>query len=266
MKKLIFFLLLSMVSLDLIAQNVDTTICPGDTLRLNAFSTGASSYRWYKDNQLLSGEDSNILVVTGAGTYYAKGISAKGCVSGPSFTVNVKQEMPFARDDSFIVAGNRKVKAFVLRNDLPGCNGFENATLSVINFPSGGTVKVNADHTISYEAKPYASGKDSFTYKITDQKGFSTNTAMVWITIDPACAAVYPNPVHDIVNITINNRFLSRLRLVEPAGTVLYQISVLNRPDIQIDMSGFASGLYFIQLLDADGNLNCVFKITKKGP
>ncbi|HET7433359.1 MAG TPA: lamin tail domain-containing protein, partial [Thermoanaerobaculia bacterium] len=44
--------------------------CPAQPLTLTATSTGATSYQWYHDNDLLNGETASTYQATGAGTYY----------------------------------------------------------------------------------------------------------------------------------------------------------------------------------------------------
>jgi len=264
MKKLIFFLLLSLTVLSAAARDRDTTICPGDTLRLTAYATGAVSYNWYRNNEYLEGQNSNVLVVTASGAYYSEAVGQYGCVSKPSPKVFVEQKMPYALADSAKVAPNRLVTIPILQNDIPGCVSFDHAALSILSQPQKGSASVNEDLTVTYKAIPFATGTDSFTYQLTDQRGFATNIATVYITIDLDCAAVFPNPVNDKLSVRINNRYVSELRILEATGKQLYSTSVLHRPDLTIDMAKYTDGMYIIQLLDAYQNIYCTYKIIKK--
>ena len=52
--------------------------CPAQPLTLTATSTGAVSYQWYRDLDLLGGETSSTLQVTSAGTYYVTATNSCG--------------------------------------------------------------------------------------------------------------------------------------------------------------------------------------------
>ena len=68
--------------------------CPEEPLTLTASSNGATSFQWYKDGNLISGQTSPTLNVTAAGTYAAKAIAANGCPSGQSAGYVVQNPTP----------------------------------------------------------------------------------------------------------------------------------------------------------------------------
>ncbi len=59
----------------------------------------------------------------------------------------------------------------------------------------------------------------------------------------------YPNPTVDIVqiNFTNKNNIFEKFRVVSVSGQILFQDNVPDQNFIQIDLSGYENGLYFIQ-------------------
>jgi hypothetical protein len=53
-------------------------ICPATNVILTVKATGATSYKWYKGNSIINGENGNTYTVTQTGTYYAVGVNATG--------------------------------------------------------------------------------------------------------------------------------------------------------------------------------------------
>ncbi|HEV8435003.1 MAG TPA: IPT/TIG domain-containing protein [Thermoanaerobaculia bacterium] len=76
--------------------------CPEEPLTLTATgSTGAVSYQWYKDLDLLSGETNSTYQATGAATYYVTATDANGCTTPQSAGYVVQDPTPHS---PFIVA------------------------------------------------------------------------------------------------------------------------------------------------------------------
>jgi hypothetical protein len=66
---------------------------------------------------------------------------------------------------------------------------------------------------------------------------------------------VFPNPVKDYVHISTQKRIQScDLRLVNISGQVLWERRLPAGGSIQIDMSSFAAGLYFLELTDSNSS------------
>jgi hypothetical protein len=69
--------------------------CPEQPLTLTANSTGATSYQWYRDDELLSGETSSTLTVTASSTYYVTATNGT-CTTAKSSGYAVQNPTPHA--------------------------------------------------------------------------------------------------------------------------------------------------------------------------
>lgn len=93
----------------------------------------------------------------------------------------------------------------------------------------------------------------TYTLTVTDQATGIPET-------EASMLSVYPNPVKDIVNITIANP-KAQVSLYDSFGRRLLNF-VANQNTFTIDMSGYASGIYYLKV--SDGNQKTSKKICKK--
>ncbi|WP_316831662.1 gliding motility-associated C-terminal domain-containing protein [Pedobacter aquatilis] len=94
-----------------------------------------------------------------------------------SATVITVPKSPVAFDDHVDTRANQPVIIDVLANDDPGNSSLDKLTVEIVTQPKHGTVRVNADGTITYTPNPGYTGSDSFAYRVKDAFGYSTNTA-----------------------------------------------------------------------------------------
>ncbi len=129
------------------------------------------------------------------------------------------------------------------------------------SFIEVGTVKANGRNAYTFTDKqlPTAStiyyrvaslGQDG---KIIYSSVVSVKTSTVYTKL-----SIYPNPVHDKVNITLNTVSTGtyNVRVVTVAGKVVYEkekVSVASTT-LSIDVSSFAGGVYMSELTDEKGN------------
>jgi gliding motility-associated-like protein/uncharacterized repeat protein (TIGR01451 family) len=94
---------------------------------------------------------------------------------------------PVAVNDVATTKSNNSVIIPLLTNDHPGLSESPLVKMSVqvIGNPLHGTVKVNADGTVTYTPNPGYIGVDTFTYRVQDELGYWSNVATVTITIVP---------------------------------------------------------------------------------
>jgi Bacterial Ig domain len=93
------------------------------------------------------------------------------------------QSGPILESDDLFVPGGAPLGIKVLLNDRAGTNPIEPSTLAVVTPPGHGTVKIEADHTLTYvPAKGYV-GADSFDYQVCDTTG-ACSTASVFVSRD----------------------------------------------------------------------------------
>ncbi len=77
-------------------------------------------------------------------------------------------------------------------------------------------------------------------------------------------AKIFPNPVHDVLNIQINSELPAGqfyLYIINAQGKILYQDKINKQSSI--DFSSYQSGIYFLKIFDDTGKFNKTFKIIK---
>ncbi|WP_316759939.1 gliding motility-associated C-terminal domain-containing protein [Pedobacter aquatilis] len=94
-------------------------------------------------------------------------------------TIIIVPKSPIAFDDKGETKANSPLVIDVLGNDDPGNSTLDKLTIELVSSPTHGTVKVNADGTITYTPNPGYTGADSFQYRVKDAFGYSTNVATV---------------------------------------------------------------------------------------
>lgn len=265
MNRLILSIILLLVSATTYAQSggKKTIICPGDTVYLSAQSEYTDYYKWYKNATFYQRTDTNVVIVTEEGSYTVVAHNDYGCKSDESKKMLVVSKAMYALDDSAFVHANSSVKIPVINNDLPACNPFDTNSIKIFLQPWQGSVAKRRDGVIEYIPHEHAGGIDQFTYKIYDIAGEESNLAYVTIYIGTTCGIVYPNPVTNLVNIKVYDENVKYIRLCDMTGKVL-QAQNAGLGVKQINMGGYADGLYIIQLLNGSGKSVCTFKVLSE--
>jgi hypothetical protein len=75
--------------------------------------------------------------------------------------------------------------------------------------------------------------------------------------------SVYPNPTNSFINICYESTELKKLKadLMDITGKLLHSETFQN--NLQLNLSGYTSSLYFIRIFDENNNSVKTFKITK---
>jgi gliding motility-associated-like protein len=94
--------------------------------------------------------------------------------------------LPIAVNDTAKTGINTPVIVPVLNNDNPGSSTFDVSSVGIVNQPAHGTVKVNADGTVTYTPNTGYTGTDVFTYRVKNKAGNYTNSATVTVAVIPA--------------------------------------------------------------------------------
>nr|WP_121270619.1 gliding motility-associated C-terminal domain-containing protein [Pedobacter schmidteae] len=134
----------------------------------------------------LTQTDKDLGQVSNTATVQAKGPSGATVqdVSGTSEsnnspTVTAVPKSPVAVDDKVETKANSPIIIPVLTNDDPGNSSLDVLTIEIVTQPQHGTVKVNADGTVTFSPTPGYTGADSFQYRVKDAFGYYTNVATV---------------------------------------------------------------------------------------
>ncbi len=97
----------------------------------------------------------------------------------------VNNQSPVAGDDQRTIFEDQPIAVDVLSNDGDPDGSVDPATLGILTQPSHGTVAVNhVSGVVTYTPTPDFSGTDIFTYRFNDNKGASSNEAIVTITVN----------------------------------------------------------------------------------
>jgi hypothetical protein len=72
-------------------------------------------------------------------------------------------------------------------------------------------------------------------------------------------ATLYPNPVSNTLHISIRNKEVRKLRLIDPTGKVLFSSEVTSK-EMDLNMQPYSSGVFFVHLEQENG-LVSIFKI-----
>lgn len=187
-----------------------------------------------------------VIPVNDAGQRDDKGarISAPGFFSqklGPesAVTIEVLGDLPTPVDDTINTSVNTSVKVNVLANDTGG----DAESLNIVSQPSKGSVRENADLSITYSPATGFVGTDSFTYTSSNTTGAAVDDAIVTVTVVAAEGVVAVNDSvkaiegrTTLIDVLAND---GNARRGEVNATV---VSILDRPDPTTEGSVSVSG------------------------
>ena len=71
---------------------------------------------------------------------------------------------------------------------------------------------------------------------------------------------IYPNPIDDILTISVSNNTISRIEILDITGKIVYSQGYKDR---NINISSFSKGLYLLKVYDTNKQVS-TFKIIKK--
>ena len=112
----------------------------------------------------------------------ATGTDATGASASQSTSVtNNLPPAPVAPPDNTVVGTNSYTIIKLI--DPNAADPIVPGTIEIVTPPKHGTVKINADGTVTYIPNPGYTGPDSFTYRGKDARGFYTNNAEVGISV-----------------------------------------------------------------------------------
>jgi hypothetical protein len=114
-------------------------------------------------------------------------------------------------------------------------------------------------------------GKNYYRIKAFDKDGNTTysNTALVNMDNDKPITIVYPNPANTTVTVMFNANGNYTMKLADASGNILQtktNVAVsnnTNRNTIQLDVSKYAAGVYFITIVN-ERNESHTIKLNKE--
>lgn len=162
---------------------------------------------------------------------------------------------PIARAD-FDTTNKNVAKAVLVKLNDDDCNDpVSGLTVTVATQPLHGTTSV-ASNIITYTPTTNFTGKDSFTYTLSD--GVGSSTAKVYMLVlnvagiseaNEVPVVIYPVPASNDLNIQFENSGKATLHVFDMLGNLVLT-SVMTKNNNAINVESLASGVYGIQITD----------------
>ncbi|MFA6059696.1 MAG: T9SS type A sorting domain-containing protein [Taibaiella sp.] len=263
LRTILFILFLSGSVIPAFGQStadLETTMCLGDTAIMTVSVTDADSLQWYRNGNAMPGANKDTLITVLGGIYYLKAFRSQ-CedISGD---IRIFITTPTINDD-YVIAPLGSLTTFdVLANDNAACGPFDKSSFAIVTPPAMGTLVSSAGGIIVYKPSPVKLGTDKFMYRVKDIKGRLAREATVSIELYIDCAILYPNPVEDLLHISVNNKKIYALKIFDATGREVYYTTI-SKVALTVDMSNYAQGLYLVELLEREGQ-GCTIKVLKK--
>ena len=158
------------------------SICKGTSLRLKAAASGADSYEWHKNGELVVGQTGKELAVSEEGSYTVLALNAEGCSSLISIAIELTYNVPTAVNDRMSGKTNELLILDVLQNDQSMCAELDTTSMIVKSVAAHGVV-FKKDGKFLFKPERDYEGTDYFTYSVSDKTGLVTNVATVTIDL-----------------------------------------------------------------------------------
>ncbi len=230
----------------------DTTICNGLSLTITA--SDGNSYYWNTGATVPSIE------VSTTGMYAVIVTNSLGCTTTDTINVTVAGEIP-------------SIGSIIVTNVGPYTFNFE-----VFNL-EGAVEQYTWDFgdgsPVSHMLSPTHTYADAGNYIVTltlntSYCGDFDNTTSVHIVgldeiiVDQDVLSVYPNPAHDKLNIQNKGTFkMEELTITNVLGQVIAKEAINGKASHQINLSGFASGIYSLKIKTDKGYILRKFEVLK---
>jgi hypothetical protein len=123
-----------------------------------------------------------------------------------------------------------------------------------------GTVKAIGSGANSYsftDTHP-ANGTNYYRLQSVDKEGACTFSKVVnceWLVVSKQLT-VYPNPSRD--KVTINGSHITSMQVIDNIGRIIKIISLKDKNNPTLSVSGFPAGVYHLRIQTTDGNVSGV--------
>ncbi|MFT4062330.1 MAG: PKD domain-containing protein [Edaphocola sp.] len=230
----------------------DTTVCEGVALTLDAGNQGID-YFWN------TGATTQTLTTTAAGTYSVLVTNSVGCTKADTLTITQQGQLPSIGGIQ-VTNNGANVFTFTLLNP-------QNATACIEWDFGDGTTSNYQNPTHPYTAP----GNYVVVVKLCSSCGYIYDTAAAHIlginNVDVGAdqLTVYPNPT--TASATIWNKTddmkMEKISVFNVLGQLLYEAPADSRDKHSLELSGFASGVYTIQILTDKGMVSRKLDIVR---
>lgn len=222
----------------------DVSVCEGEEVTLSA--SGADTYVW--DNGI---QDGVSFTPTATTTYTVTGTDANGCEGTDQVTVSVNE------NPTVTLAAFEDV-----------CDNAENPIVLTGGTPAGGTYSGTGVNAGSFDPSVAGEGTHTITYIYETPEG-CTGVATETITVEDCPnvsveenfinnLVVYPNPASGFVTVSLDNiqdaEISISLVTTDGKESILSNIKPMSSFNESLDISNFASGIYFMTFTSEKGN------------
>ncbi|HRO75269.1 MAG TPA: GEVED domain-containing protein [Crocinitomicaceae bacterium] len=236
-------------ALPIVNLGLDTAICAGATLTLDAQNTG-STFTW-SDNST-----AQTLAVTTAGTYSVTVTNANGCIAKDTVVVTTNP-LP--------TAGSLSATNDVCAFDF-GVTGVAGATSYEWNFGDNNT----ATTTTAFTSHEYENeGTYTVTVKVKNACGevekqveVTCNEVSVKDVANANRIAMYPNPTSSVVTLDASVE-MTEITVVDNLGKVVYRVSPNHTMSYQMNVSELSNGFYTVIITTNSGVVTKKLEVTK---
>jgi len=183
-------------------------------------------------------------------------------------SVVIVKSAPTAVDDNVTTAEDTAVTMDVLANDSGNGHALDTSSVTLLSTPARGSAMVNAGGDITYTPVANANGTDTFTYRVKNDAGATSNTARVTVTITlvndlPVAAdddfAVLEDSTTSLAVLTNNGNGVD----TDPDGDAL-TISAVGIPDNggNVAINGTQTGLVYTPAADFFGTETVTYTVS----
>ncbi len=233
----------------------DSTLCTGQSVTLNG--GGASTYTW--DNSVING---TAFTPTSTVNYTVTGTDANTCSNTASVTVivNPLPNVSYTVSDPDTFCANKPV--------------------TLTGSPIGGVFSVIQGATTSLSGNifnPQNLGTFKIVYSYTDANGCNDTALKTFVItcftgLETIAArgitniSIAPNPSNGLFDLQINNAVADKAKI----SVLSYEGQLINQKQfdlnqnnlLKLDISNYANGIYFIQIIS--GDINKTIKVIKQ--
>lgn len=229
----------------------DTTVCNGVTLNLNP-GNGGIEYFWN------TGQTSQDINVNNAGTYSVFVTNNQGCTKVDTIVITMLGDLP-------------SIQGVNVTN-----NGQHTFHFTAVNPQNviGYDWDFGDGSTHSYQASPIHTYPDAGNYivvlHLSSSCGFFSDSSSAHIVsinqlnIDKNEMTVYPNPTRETATILNHGQLkMEDVAVYNALGQVVYKAKADSKDKHTLQLSGFASGVYTIQVYTDKGTVARKLEIIK---
>lgn len=216
--------------------------CEGSAVVLHANVGPSYTYQWWRNSSIMPGETRDYYVASTSGDYTVAINTPLGC---ETYSTPIRVKVYPLPTPVIVYGGGRWLttsqKFYLYQWYLNG-------------------VKIDSFST----ARSYYTFTDgAYTVEVTDSNGCTSRSDVYLYSLginDPSVAAsikLYPNPTTDILHI--ESPIALNIRLTDLVGRTITEAANTR----SLDISALAEGVYLLNMIDKEGNLIKVEKITK---